>query len=407
MAADNRFKKNICTKCGKPFAGSPGQTVCKSCAEKSNPYVIPARLQLSDKDSQKMQSVRDYIRDNPGVTGSEVMNAVGISNKFLQKALMTGIFVGKRGEKYPCENCGKIITSGVYCNDCLVILRNEARHHREIMEGMKARELSRKAKDENAINILVADGDGIDLNITKVILEKGLENCNVFPSKNLNEVMYNAGLFNMSLILLDDGITKTFDGFEILRQIRTDENLRNVPVIMLSSGVKQENRAKALALGVPEYISKPFNAKNFIEKIKEYLSSAKKFEYTPVELIKILLIEDNAEHAKIETERLQSVFNCEIILMPSGPEGLGFLKNNDVDVIFVSYDLPFMNGTEFLNFVRNTESLKRFPVVIITDSTDMNILRKITSAAASGYLRKPDFSQDGLMMIKEIIDFHK
>jgi len=60
-----------------------------------------------------------------------------------------------------------------------------------------------------------------------------------------------------------------FDGYKVLQLIRVSEKWQNLPVIILTSRDNDLHRQKALELGANAYITKPFNAINIIETIKQ------------------------------------------------------------------------------------------------------------------------------------------
>ena len=69
------------------------------------------------------------------------------------------------------------------------------------------------------------------------------------------------------LILLDLELPKV-DGFEILNQIKTDEALKTIPVIILTSTGDQKEIDRSYQLGANSYITKPVDYREFQEKIK-------------------------------------------------------------------------------------------------------------------------------------------
>ena len=58
-------------------------------------------------------------------------------------------------------------------------------------------------------------------------------------------------------------------GIELLRAIRTDENLKTIPLLMVTAEAKQENIMAAVQAGVSNYIVKPFNAATLQEKLNK------------------------------------------------------------------------------------------------------------------------------------------
>jgi chemosensory pili system protein ChpA (sensor histidine kinase/response regulator) len=49
--------------------------------------------------------------------------------------------------------------------------------------------------------------------------------------------------------------------------MRSDERLRNVPIIMITSRVGEKHRARALEIGVDEYLGKPYQESQLLEAI--------------------------------------------------------------------------------------------------------------------------------------------
>ena len=70
------------------------------------------------------------------------------------------------------------------------------------------------------------------------------------------------------LILLDLKLPKV-DGLEILRQVKTDERTRIIPVVVLTSSKEEKDIIESYKLGVNSYIVKPVNFDTFAKAIAE------------------------------------------------------------------------------------------------------------------------------------------
>lgn len=69
-------------------------------------------------------------------------------------------------------------------------------------------------------------------------------------------------------IVLLDLLLPVMDGFEVLRQMKTDEDLRRIPVVVLSNLGQEEDIRKAKELGVKDYMVKAyFTPSEIVEKI--------------------------------------------------------------------------------------------------------------------------------------------
>jgi len=69
-------------------------------------------------------------------------------------------------------------------------------------------------------------------------------------------------------ILLDLKMPKV-DGLEALRQIKADERLKLIPVVMLTSSAEEADLVKSYRLGVNAYVVKPVDFTQFVEAIRQ------------------------------------------------------------------------------------------------------------------------------------------
>lgn len=69
------------------------------------------------------------------------------------------------------------------------------------------------------------------------------------------------------ILLLDINMPR-MDGLETLQRIRANEQLRSLPVVMLTTSKAEEDRMRSYALGANAYIVKPIGFDNFAEAIR-------------------------------------------------------------------------------------------------------------------------------------------
>jgi len=73
---------------------------------------------------------------------------------------------------------------------------------------------------------------------------------------------------NPAVILLDLKLPK-INGLEVLQQIRSDERLKMIPVVALTSSQEEKDMVRSYALGVNAYVVKPVDFHEFINAVKE------------------------------------------------------------------------------------------------------------------------------------------
>jgi CheY-like chemotaxis protein len=73
---------------------------------------------------------------------------------------------------------------------------------------------------------------------------------------------------NPAVLLLDLKLPKV-DGLEVLRAIKSDENLKLIPVVVLTSSHEEKDMVASYRLGVNAYVVKPVDFHEFVNAIKE------------------------------------------------------------------------------------------------------------------------------------------
>ena len=72
------------------------------------------------------------------------------------------------------------------------------------------------------------------------------------------------------LILLDV-MMPVMDGYEVLRRLKEDENLKSIPVIMLTARAQEKDVVKGIDMGAEDYITKPFHPAELLARVKRIL----------------------------------------------------------------------------------------------------------------------------------------
>ncbi len=72
-------------------------------------------------------------------------------------------------------------------------------------------------------------------------------------------------------IVITDINMPILDGLKLVKRLRADEAYREVPIIIITTEGAEEDRQRALALGATAYITKPIQAPQVIEMVREVL----------------------------------------------------------------------------------------------------------------------------------------
>ena len=79
------------------------------------------------------------------------------------------------------------------------------------------------------------------------------------------------------VIILDIMMPKK-DGRQTLKELKANEETKNIPVIMLTAKEEQTDRSNAIELGAYEYVTKPYDSYILLRQIKNALEKSKKNE---------------------------------------------------------------------------------------------------------------------------------
>jgi len=125
--------------------------------------------------------------------------------------------------------------------------------------------------------ILMVEDDPKDVELTLTALEDYKLANEVVVARDGEEALdylYCRGNFttrtpnNPAVLLLDLKLPKV-DGLEVLQQIKSDEKLRMIPVVVLTSSREERDMVASYTLGVNAYVVKPVDFHEFINAVKE------------------------------------------------------------------------------------------------------------------------------------------
>jgi CheY-like chemotaxis protein len=125
--------------------------------------------------------------------------------------------------------------------------------------------------------ILLVEDDPRDVELTLTALaDYNLANqvATVGDGKQALDYLYCEGDFsarsndNPAVILLDLKLPKV-DGLEVLSKIKTDERLKMIPVVVLTSSHEESDMVRSYQLGVNAYVVKPVNFHEFVNAVSQ------------------------------------------------------------------------------------------------------------------------------------------
>ncbi|MBQ7704141.1 MAG: response regulator [Selenomonadaceae bacterium] len=223
---------------------------------------------------------------------------------------------------------------------------------------------------ENDNIVLVVDDDEMNLHVAKMILEKKLP-CRVITADSGEKCLEILKSQNVRVILLDVMMPE-MDGIETLQEIRYHEKLEDIPVIMLTASLDKDNIKKAAALGVKDYVRKPFMPNELIERVSKKLVQPK------IEKVLVIAEENNLQDWQ---QVLTKNFPHEFIFKTTGAAGVEVLREEEIILVILSGELKFIDGFQVLVFMSKTEKFNSVPLLVSNSKEISAILEKLKPVA--------------------------
>jgi signal transduction histidine kinase/CheY-like chemotaxis protein len=231
---------------------------------------------------------------------------------------------------------------------------------------------------ENSLGktVLIIDDDPTVSELMKRQLIK--ENYKVVVAPNGKEGIRLARDLKPDVITLDI-LMPEMDGWSVLRTLKADPEVSDIPVIMASI---LDEKNKGFSLGAADFLSKPVQKEYLMKSIRNLIGNK--------DNLKICLIEDD-DSLRFTMREILEKQDVKIIEAENGKIGMSILQNEEIkpDLILLDLMMPVMNGFEFLKTIRETE-LSTIPILVLTGADLSEEEKKFLSGETLKILEKSD-----------------
>jgi DNA-binding response OmpR family regulator len=114
--------------------------------------------------------------------------------------------------------------------------------------------------------IMVVDNDRDIVDLTRMILEGS--GYRVIAAGSGTEALRNLDTTHPDLIILDINMPE-MDGWQVLRVLKVDKRISDIPVAMFSIKAEVRDRMQGMQEGAFDYITKPFSCDELVERVHE------------------------------------------------------------------------------------------------------------------------------------------
>ena len=118
---------------------------------------------------------------------------------------------------------------------------------------------------------------------------------------------------------------------------------------------------------------------------------------------RILIVEDSPTMRQLLTFAIKRIQNVEIVEARDGMDGLRKVTSDHFDLALVDINMPVMDGLKLIHLIRDEESLKAMPIVVITTEGADEDRERAMALGADEYLTKPVQAGKVLAVVKGLL----
>jgi len=211
------------------------------------------------------------------------------------------------------------------------------------------------------------------------------------------------------LVILDSQMPD-MDGFMVAARIRENCDLKQTPILLLTSGDRHGDAERCRVLEIARYLLKPVRQSELVDAIINALekkSHKQKQDDLSSEVpsssrgnphpLRVLLAEDNRLNQTLVIRMLEKAGHS-VKLAANGREALELLGSADFDVVLMDLQMPLMGGLEATAAIREKEKTSggHIPIIAVTAHALKGDRERCLECGMDGYISKP--VQPGLLL---------
>jgi two-component system, NtrC family, sensor kinase len=254
----------------------------------------------------------------------------------------------------------------------------------------KVEELVRTRRTTGATTILVVD----DSPTFRAVLRDAFHGAghDVLEAATGEEGLRIAGTRRPDAIVVD-GVLPGIDGATVIRHIRLDAVLRDVPCLLLTASEGTQAELRALDAGADAFVRKEENLDVILAKVAAMLRRAPTRPQTVDETRslsdpkKILAVDDSVTYLQSLGDALREE-GYDVILARSGEEALDLLAVQSVDCILLDVLMPGLSGQETCERIKAAPTVRDIPLIMLTAVEDRDAMIRGLGAGADDYISK-------------------
>lgn len=207
-------------------------------------------------------------------------------------------------------------------------------------------------------------------------------------------------------ILISDVQMPEMDGFMLAESIRSHDQLKDIPIILLTSGGQSGDGKRCRDLGIDAHLMKPAKHSELLDVITkvagkrspaeaERTAESDRSSLPEISKLRILLVEDGKAN-QVLAKRILQKWEHSVEIAENGEEAIACWQAGNYDLILMDVQMPVMDGLAATRRIRDAESKtdSHIPIVAMTAHAMKGDRARCIEAGMDGYLAKPFRQQE-------------
>lgn len=241
-------------------------------------------------------------------------------------------------------------------------------------------------------SILIVDDEEPNRDILSRRLTK--EGYTVAVAEGGNEALDMLRAERYDLVLLDI-MMPGVDGYQVLKHIKSERLLHDIPVIMVTALDDEPTLKHCLELGAADYVGKPFELTYLKSRIWRAIQALRQVhrprraqnEEANV-MTTVLVVDDDEVNQDLLVRRLKKAGHG-VHVAANGVEALALLNKQPYDLVLLDIMMAKMDGFEVLEKIRERKSFADVPVIMVSAISDTASMERCMQLGADDYIIKP------------------
>ena len=269
--------------------------------------------------------------------------------------------------------------------------------------------------------VLLIDDNKNSLDVLKNILHTFGFQCKLSTSggdalANLNDPTSS---MPEPILIFIDYYMPGLNGIETAKHIKKADNLKDIPIILMSAFGHENNIDPDDRLWIDAYIEKPLKQSILFDTIMSVLgkkdesvtelpaipsesSVSDKSKMPDITTLRILLVEDNYFNQRVALEILENE-NFSVDVANNGQEAIEAVSTDRYDLVLMDVQMPKIDGYEATRRIRNISNLSTLPIIAMTAHAMKGDRELCIDSGMNDYITKPINRDQLFEMIKKWI----